>query len=317
MTTRHLVDPALLPGIARPPTRIATAEMLPPYRASLNKLLSLSPKLPGAITRRQVEIPGLGDKPPVRALVYQPSVERQPAGAILHIHGGGFIIGVPEMNDARNAAWCDRLDVVVLSVDYRLAPEAAYPAALHDCHAALTWLTDHAPELRISSRPLGVAGESAGGGLAAALALFARDRGQRDLAFQLLTYPMLDDRTATVRPPGTLSGEFVWTAEDNRFGWRCLLGREPGGADVPSYAAPARSADLSGLPPTFIAVGALDLFRDENIDYAQRLLNAGVPTELHVYPGAYHGFDMVPNTPPAKRLAEDCLGALQRWFRNE
>jgi len=241
VTTRHLVDPALLPGIARPPTRIATAEMLPPFRAGLNKLLTLSPKLPGAITRRQIEIPSLGDDPPIRALIYQPSVECQPVGAILHIHGGGFIIGAPEMNDARNAAWCDRLNVVVLSVDYRLAPEAAYPAALHDCHAGLAWLTDHAPELRISSRPVGIAGESAGGGLSAALALFARDRGQHSLAFQLLTYPMLDDRTATIRPPGALTGEFVWTAEDNRFGWRCLLGREPGGTPLRSAGTQRRS----------------------------------------------------------------------------
>lgn len=318
MTTRHLVDPSLLPGLTPPPTRPSTIGIanLPSFRAALRKFFVLSPNLPPTVVRRQIEIPGIGQNPPVRALVYQPAAPREPAGAVLHIHGGGHVIGAPEMNDARNVAWCDRLNIVIVSVDYRLAPEAPHPASLYDCYAGLAYLIEHAGDLKLKSRPIGVAGESAGGGLAAALAIFARDHEQSHLAFQLLVYPMLDDRTGSLNPPGALTGEFVVTPEDTRFSWRCLLATEPGGVDVPFLAAPARCANLAGLPPAFIAVGELDLFRDNNIDYAQRLLSAGISTELHVYSGAYHGFDMiVPNAAPAKRLNEDCLLALQRWLR--
>ena len=317
MTTRHLVDPSLLPGIARPLTKLSTIEVaaLPSFRAGLRKFFALSPNLPETVVRREIEIPGIGDNPPVRALLYQPATSREPAGAVLSIHGGGHVIGAPEMNDAQNVAWCEHLNLVIVSIDYRLAPEAPHPASLYDCYAGLAYLIEHANELKLQSRPIGVAGESAGGGLAAALAIFARDHGQSPIAFQLLIYPMLDDRSGSLNPPGTMTGEFIVTPEDNRFFWRCLLGTDPGGPNVSFLAAPARCPDLAGLPPTFIAVGELDLFRDENMAYAQRLLSAGVSTELHVYPGAYHGFHIVPNSTPARRLEEDCLQALQRWLR--
>jgi triacylglycerol lipase len=205
----------------------------------------------------------------------------------------------------------EALGCVIVSVDYRLAPETAFPGAIEDCYAGLTWTVAHAAELNIDTARLGVMGESAGGGLAAALALLARDRGEIALAFQVLTYPMLDDRTCT-RAPHPYAGEFLWTPRNNRYGWRALLGEEPGGPKVSPYAAPARADDLSGLPPTFLMTGALDLFVDENIDYARRLVAAGVPTEFHVYPGAFHAFDAWPGAQVAEQARRDRLEALER-----
>jgi len=200
---------------------------------------------------------------------------------------------------------------VIVSVDYRLSPEWRFPAAIEDCYAGLAWTIAHAGELGIDPARIGVMGESAGGGIAAALALMARDRGEYGLAFQHLTYPMIDDRTC-VRPPHPVTGEFVWPAHNNHFGWSAYLGREPGGDDVPAYAAAARAADLTGLPPAYVMVGGLDLFLEENIDYARRLMAAGVATELHVYPGAFHGFDLMPGPPVAEQARAARLSALSR-----
>jgi triacylglycerol lipase len=155
-------------------------------------------------------------------------------------------------------------------------------------------------------------GESAGGGLAAGLALLARDRGEHQLAFQHLIYPMIDDRTCTADDPHPFAGEFVWTPSANRFGWTSLLGHEPGRAGVSPYAAAARAEDLSRLPPTYIATGALDLFVEENFEYARRLIRAGVPTELHVYPGAFHGFQWAAQSEVAMAAARDTRAALVR-----
>ena len=205
----------------------------------------------------------------------------------------------------------EELGCVIVSVDYRLAPETPHPGPVEDCYAGLAWTFAHAGELGIDPARVGVAGESAGGGLAASLALLARDRGEHRLAFQHLTYPMLDDRTCiTDVHPHT--GAFIWTPHNNRFGWSALLGHDPGGQAVSPYAAAARAEDLSGLPPTFIATGALDLFLDEDIDYARRLIRAGVPTELHVYPGAFHGFDIHPTAAVAVAARADRVAALRR-----
>jgi triacylglycerol lipase len=183
------------------------------------------------------------------------------------------------------------LDCVVVDVEYRLAPETQFPGNIEDCYAGLTWLYRNASSLEVDARRIGLMGESAGGGLSAALALLARDRGDMALAFQVLVYPMLDDRTCVRADPHPYTWEFVWTPANNRFGWSCLLGVEPGSDGVSPYAAAARATDLTGLPPTFLSTAALDLFLEEDLDYARRLLRAGVPVELHVYPGAYHGYD--------------------------
>ena len=214
---------------------------------------------------------GLGDKPP----------------AVLWIHGGGYVWGSAAVNDRAVRRMAQRLGIVAVSVDYRLAPEHPYPAALDDCYAALRWLLARDD---VDHRRIVLAGKSAGAGLVAALALRCTDAGLTDLAGQLLIYPMLDDRTVHRTDAVGARG---WTPEDNAFGWRSYLGCDPGADGVTDYAAAARRADLSGLPPAWIGVGAADLFHEESVDYAHRLRAAGVRTQLVIVPGGFHGFDVV------------------------
>lgn len=238
---------------------------------------------------------------------YQPTGDRTASAAMLYLHGGGMITSLAETAPVYDIAvrqYVSRSRVPALMVDYRVAPEYPHPTPVEDCYAALQWLEAHATELNVDPTRLAVGGDSAGGGLAAAVALLARDRGGPQLALQLLIYPMLDDRT--VVPDPHLSPEFlVWNYDDNVTGWGALLGGASGGAEVSPYAAPARAADLSGLPPAYIDVGDLDIFCDEDIDYARRLLGAGVPTELHVFPGCPHGFEIVAADLPVSRQALD------------
>ncbi|OYW86156.1 MAG: hypothetical protein B7Z20_07835 [Sphingobium sp. 32-64-5] len=248
--------------------------------------------------REDVLAPGMAGAPDVRILLYRGGKTANGATdgagrpAILYIHGGGFFSGKADLYED----WCRRLagatGAVVAAVDYRKAPEAPHPAPIDDCLAALRWLHESAERLGIDPARIALEGVSAGGALAAALALRARDEGGLPIAFQLLDYPMLDDRTGrdgAARTP--YAGDYVWTYEGNAFGWDMLLGDAAGGEDVSPYAAPARAASLAGLPPAFIGVGALDPLMRENVDYAMRLVEAGVPTQLTVYPGAFHGFD--------------------------
>ena len=229
------------------------------------------------------------------------------SAAMLYLHGGGMIASLEQtapVYDVVVRQYVSRSGVPALVVDYRVAPEHPHPTPVEDCYAALQWLEAHAAELNVDPTRLAVCGDSAGGGLAAGVALLARDRSGPQLALQLLIYPMLDDRN--VVPDPQLQPEFlVWNYEDNMTGWGALLGDASGGAEVPPYAAPARAADLTGLPPAYIDVGDLDIFRDEDVDYARRLLAAGVPTELHVYPGCPHGFEMVAGDLPVSRQALD------------
>jgi acetyl esterase/lipase len=238
------------------------------------------------------------------------SAERPPV--LYWMHGGGMVIGNRYMDDARLLEWCRWLGCVCVSVEYRLAPESPYPAPLDDCEEGLRFILEHADDLRIDPRRVGVAGRSAGGALAAGLALRWRDRGQVPLAFQYLEYPMLDDRGLT--ESSQLGGLPVWTRESNAFGWRSYLGDQCGTDDVPADAAPARAGELCGLPSTFIVVGTADCLRDESIDFAARLCRAAVPTELHVYAGAVHGFDMFADTAVARTAARDSADWLARQF---
>jgi acetyl esterase/lipase len=220
------------------------------------------------------------------------------------IHGGGYVLGNSTMDDPIFDRLCPEVGVVGVSVDYRLAPETPYPGPLEDCYQGLLWTFEHAEELGIDPACVGIMGGSAGGGLAAALALLVRDRGDVQLAFQVLDCPMLDDRQHTVSSQE--DGLPVWSRHSNAFGWRSYLGDWYGRDDVPATAAPARATDLTGLPPAFIAVGAVDGFLDEDVDYALRLTRACVPTELHVYPGACHGFQMLaPESAVTKQWARD------------
>jgi len=230
------------------------------------------------------------------------------------IHGGGYLFGSALTRDLRLERWAKTFDCVVVSVDYRLAPEHPFPAPLEDCHAGLCWIAKHADDLGIDPERITVVGASAGGGLAAGLTLLARDRAEVAVSHQVLIYPMLDDRNDT--PSSHIVGTPVWSRAANLLGWRAYLGREPGGDDVPAYAAPARATDLTNLPPTFIGVGTLDVFRDEDVAYALRLLAAGVPTEVHVYPGAMHGFEViVPTAAVSQRCQRDLDDALARALR--
>lgn len=246
----------------------------------------------------------------VRIRIYSPPTGGPLRPCVHWIHGGGYISGTALTVDPRLNRWVEALDCVVVAVEYRLAPEHPYPTPLEDCYAALTWTVTHADELGVDPARLVVAGSSAGAGLAAAVALLARDRGGPQLAQQVLLYPMLDDRQTT--PSSRMDGTAVWGRPANALGWRAYLGRDAL-ADVPAYAAPARAVDLAGLPPAFVAAGGADLFRDESIAYASRLLEAGVPTELHVYPGAPHGFEViVPSAGVSRRCDAELMAAFRR-----
>ncbi|OBG99487.1 alpha/beta hydrolase [Mycobacterium sp. E136] len=222
---------------------------------------------------------------------YQRSGE-QPGSAALYLHGGGMIFGLEHIGRIYDLAVRDYVaasGVPMLVVDYRVAPEHPHPTPVEDCYAALCWLATNAAALGIDPDRVAVMGDSAGGGLAAAVCLLARDRGGPAVAQQILIYPMLDDRAAT--PDSSLLPYLTWTYDDNVTGWGALLGAEAGSDSVSPYAAPARATDLSGLPDTYLDVGDLDIFRNEDISYATRLADAGVPTELHVYPGCPHAFE--------------------------
>lgn len=213
-----------------------------------------------------------------------------PRPAILHIHGGGFVVGAARRWLPYLQEIAATLNCLIITVDYRLAPETPFPGALEDNYTALSWLHGNANALGVDPRRLFLMGESAGGGHAAMLAIASRDRGEIPIAFQMLIFPMLDDRTGSTRLPHGVRGALWWSPAQNRFGWTALLGQPAGSANVPIGAVPARNPDLARLPPTFIGVGSIDLFVDEDVDYARRLIDAGVPTELVVVPGAFHGF---------------------------
>ena len=308
MTTKHLLDPELHPLFDLVPAFELDDEQLLLMRDNPAVAVELGDPAEVGVTREEIHADG-GEGPDVRALLYRPSGEVASGTGYLHIHGGGYVMGTPEISDAVNLEICARLGAVVLSVDYRIAPEHPIPAPLDDCYAGLAWLHEQASALGVDRNRIGIGGESAGGGLAAALAIKARDAGEYAICHQHLTYPMLDDRTGTPEQPGDpLVGEFIWTRKSNQYGWRSYLGDAP--AQAPQV--PARLEDFAGLPATWMATAALDLFRDENIEYAQKLMLAGVRTELVSYPAACHGFQMVPGTQLAERFARDHLHALAR-----
>jgi acetyl esterase/lipase len=252
---------------------------------------------------------------PLRLRVYAPvSAEESSLPCLYWMHGGGHFLGGVEQDDALLSHIVASVGCIAVGVDYRLAPEHPYPALMDDCYAGLAWLADNARRVGVDASRIAVGGASSGGGAAAGLALLARDRGEVPVCFQLLIYPMLDDRNVTPSSMA-ITDSRVWNREANLMAWHLYLGDLAGSDDVPPYAAPSRAADLAGLPPTFIGTGALDLFLDENIEYAQRLLLAQTATELHVYAGAHHAFDQwVPGAEVTRRLVRDRDDALRRAF---
>jgi len=308
--SRHLVDATLLPGLELMPAIDLSADSLPATRQRIEQMAAVEPDNLDVALSVETIAGGDGQDMALRLLI--PADRRQLRGAVLVIHGGGYVMGTASIGEARHRVLAAATGAIFASVEYRLAPETPYPGPVEDCYAALCWLHDNAARLDIDIERIAVMGASAGGGLAAALALLARDRGGPAISHQHLIYPMLDDRTGVSDEPHPYAGEFVWTPASNRFGWGALLGQDPGGEGVSHYAAPARAENLSGLPPAFIATGALDLFVDENLDYGRRLLRAGVPVELHLYPGAYHGFDLNVGAPVVAALERDSATALAR-----
>lgn len=313
-TTRHLVAPELLGALDLFPPMDFVG--MPMDKVRQGMAMREMPPLPPALAAVCCEerfIPGAPGDPDVRILLYTPPGEAgAPRPGLIEIHGGGYVLGTADMSDPANRLLSLQLGCVVVSVDYRLAPETPWPGSRDDNYAALCWLADNAAALNVDPARIAISGGSAGGGHAAALALHARNRGGPPICFQLLDFPMLDDRTCVAADPHPFVGEFVWTPDRNYFGWKSLLGVEPGSDGVDETAAPARAVDLSGLPPTFMHIGALDLFLEENLEYARRLTRAGVPVELHVIPGAYHGSGMAFDAPQSKQAATLRLNALAR-----
>jgi acetyl esterase/lipase len=268
--------------------------------------------LPDDVSLEDRYAPGPDGAPDLMVRLYRPATLPASAPAFYWVHGGGMVLGNVEMNDLYCAIIARQLNVLVTSVEYRLAPEHPFPAPVEDCYAGLKWLRFAADELGIDPGRIAIGGGSAGGGLAAGLALLARDRGEVDVCFQMLVFPMLDDRNAT-HSSQMVTDDRVWNLDSNIAGWNAYLDGRAGEDDVSPYAAPARATDLAGLPPAYINVGMLDLFRDEDIAYAQALMAAGVPVELHVYPGAFHGSPgMVPGAALSKRWSADERAALDR-----
>jgi triacylglycerol lipase len=315
MSTIELVDPELRDALALWPVEPLTADSLTQRRANLLKVIGAVPKpdLPD-ITTDEIRVESTFGAKPIRVLTYRPVKSDNPLPTIVHIHGGGFVAGAPEMKDVENRQLASDLRCAIYSVDYRLAPEAPHPAPLEDIYSVFAWLHENAGQLGLDPARMGIKGESGGGGFAAAAVLYARDHQGPKFAFQHLIYPMIDDRTAVRKDLHPHVGEFVWTQQHNYFGWRSLLGREPGSADISPYAAASRAADLSGSPPTYISVGGLDLFLEENMTFADRLSRAGVPVEFHMYPRAYHGFYQATNARVTKQAERDNREALRRFL---
>ncbi len=303
----------------RPFARRMLESGLPPITAEALRKMPANPGpppqdlMPG-IPVAERDIPPAGRLPGVKVYVVNSDPNRR-RPAILHTHGGGFVLGSArgELRNLQETALA--LDCVIITVEYRLSPQARYTQSTEDTYAGLKWLHDDAASLGIDRSRIAVMGESAGGGHAAILAIKARDRGEVPLVFQSLVYPMLDDRTGSVGQIPSFIATVGWSPPENRLGWESFLGVEPGGRDVPVAAVLARLEDLSGLPPAWIGVGGVDLFATEDITYARRLTLAEVPTQLLVMPGGFHGFDRVAaETGMAREFTQSKLSALRRAF---
>ncbi|KES04946.1 alpha/beta hydrolase [Streptomyces toyocaensis] len=266
-----------------------------------------------AIDVEERTVPGPAGAPDLDITVLRPRRRKAPVPGLYNIHGGGMISGHRHQDTPRLADLVEELGVVAVNVEYRLAPENPDPAPVEDCYAGVRWMSGNAAELGVDPRRIVVMGGSAGGGLSAGVALMARDRGAPFLAGQLLLCPMLDDGNTTVSSH-QYDGSGTWQRAMNLLAWQALLGEKAGDptADVSAYAAPARASDLSGLPPAFVEAGSAELFRDEDVDYASRIWAAGGQAELHIWQGAFHGFDVFA---PDHEVTRAALSARLSWLR--
>ncbi len=311
-------DPQLAAGLAGFEQAVPggiTLDDIPAARRFLEGLNAATaaevPEIIGVETRDHYA-PGPKGAPDVMVRMYQPESRPDILPALLWIHGGGYVLGSVQDDDVVAKEMVLALNCVVASVEYRLAPEHPFPAPLEDCYAALKWLADNSDQFGINPKRIAIGGGSAGGGLAAGLGLLARDRAEVNVCYQLLIYPMIDDSNVEQAGPEVPDAP-IWTRANNLVGWRSYLQQEPGSEGISAYAAAIRAEDVSGLPPTFIGVGTPDLFRDEDIAYAQRLMKAGVPTELHVYRDGFHAFDVfAADTDTAQRFTAEHTRLLSR-----
>lgn len=310
MNVKSRVDQAYLPIVEPAASAPVTLDDINGVRRMMHAAFP-GMDMPTGVTREDYSVEA-SDGRPLPLFLCRPAGPTGPRALIYWIHGGGYYAGHFEQDTDRMVEWCLALGCTVASVEYRLAPEHPYPAALEDCYAGLSWLVEKGRELGVDSARVIVAGASAGGGLAAALSLLCRERGGPGLAGQLLLYPMLDDRCST---ESSQWETYVWTRERNQLGWRSYLGSLAASQDVPPLAAPARSTDLAGLPQTLMLVGSIDILLDEDLTFARRLIDAGVSTDLHVFAGAPHGFDLPKlggNTPLGRRASETMVAWLRR-----
>ena len=265
------------------PKDLLKLDDIPALRAAIK---SEPVDFPENVLVEDVMIPGLNNDPDVKVRLYKPIDLAKESPCLLWMHPGGMTIGDANMEDLTSAQRAVNHSCLVASVDYRLAPENPYPSAPADCYAALDWFANNATELGISPSRIAIGGASAGAGLAVSTCLRARDESGPEIVFQLLTYPMLDHRNTNPSSYGVMDDFRVWNRKANLISWEAYLGDL---TDIPTYASPSLEVNLSNLPPTMISVGALDNFVDECIDFAQRLMQAGVRTDLRVYGGAFHG----------------------------
>ena len=308
----YAFDPELQPWVAMMPT--LDISDVSGARTELRTLAAAAPPYepPKALDIEDRLIPGSSGAPDVPVRVYTPRQRTAPLPGLLFIHGGGFVVGDIGSEDARAQEIAASADVVVVSVDYRLAPEHPFPAGLDDCFAALVWMEKSSAEIGADPQRLGVGGGSAGGGLAAATALMARDRGGPRLCMQYLGIPELDDRLET-HSMTVYTDTPVWNRPNAVLSWKYYLA----GAEPTQYAAPARARELSGLPPTYVDVCEFDSLRDEGIGYAQRLVQAGVPVELHLYPGTFHGSSRVADAAVSRRMSADSIDGIRRLLHGQ
>lgn len=306
--TLHLVDSELRPMAEMLSSLKISADTLEQTRMMINEMSQLRDDLPPTVIRSEIEIPTRdGFKTRALKYVHRDKLGEKSKPCLVHIHGGGLVMGKPEINDGRHIELCEKYGLTIIAPSYRVAPEHPYPTPLYDSLDAWTWVHENADDMGLDTSRIALSGDSAGGCLAAAVSQSVRDHGGGSIAHLLLLYPMLDAKTGTDESAlDPILGEFGWTPEMNRFGWSAYLA----GANPVAPANPAAIESVENLPSCWIGVGSLDLFLDEDINYARRLITAGVSTELKIYPAAVHGFPIVEDAFVSKNFVYDYSSSL-------